>query len=230
MLRLLVSLLAETAAIALLSPAMASAQAGGNSCHATPQEGHRAVPWAGNAGDIQWSADKPDCKVEAAGLGWVTISVLPPASNNPTERVLRFSVDTNFSPAARQGKIQIGDAAVTIEQAAGPAPGMAFTPAKLEFQFTPGKDTFLEATKMLYVGSEEPLAYTATPEKDASWVRVKAGGPEATTPRRQRTFEITVSAVGKDPGIYQTDILLESPNASNPRELVPVMMIVEKGK
>jgi hypothetical protein len=216
------------AVLALLSPASALAQGGASQCHATPQEGHRAVPWAGNAGEIQWSADQPDCKVDTAGLGWVTVSVLPPGTGNPAQHVLRYSVDTNFSPAKRQGKIQIGDAAVTIEQAAGPAPGMAYSPGKLEFQFTPGKDTFLEATKMLFVGSEEPLAFTATPEKSAaSWVRVKAN-PEGSAPQRQRGFEVTVSAAGKDPGVYQADILIEAPGAANAKELVPVTMIVGK--
>jgi hypothetical protein len=221
----------QTAALALLSLASASAQAGGSGCHATPQGAPKEVPWAGNTGEIQWSADKPDCKVEPAGTPWVSVSVVPPGTGDPTLHVLRYSVNTNFTPSRRQGKIQIGDATVTIEQAAGPAPGMAFAPSRLEIQFTPGKDTFLETTKMLYVGSEEPLTYTASvPDKAASWVKIKPAAPEDNGPRRQRTFEIVVSAVGKDPGVYQTDILLESPGAANTKEMVPVTMMVGKGK
>lgn len=220
-------LLAEMAVLALFSPAMASAQAGASACHATLPEARRDVPWAGNAGDIQWSADQADCKVDAGGVRWVTVSVLPPVSGNPTERVLRYSVDTNFSPAAREGKIRIGDATVTIAQAAGPAPGMAYSPGSLQFDIAAGGA--LESTKTLFVGSEEPLAYTVTPEKTAPWVHVKTNGA-ANTLQPQRSFEITVSAVGKDPGIYQTDILIEAPGAANPKELVPVTMTVEKGK
>ena len=222
--------LAQTAALALLGPASASAQAGASGCHATPQEGRREVPWAGNAGEIQWSADKADCKVEAAGVSWVSVSVLPPGTGDPARHVLRYSVNTNFSPAKRQGKIQIGDAAVTIEQAPGPAPGMAFSPSRLEFRITPGKDPN-EATKTLYLGSEEPLTYTvAVPDKTATWIRIKPGAPADNAPKRQRSFDIVVSAAGREPGIYQTDLLIESPNASNPKEMAPVTMIVEKGK
>jgi len=223
------SLLVKMAAMALLGPATGFSQAGGSLCHATPQEARRELPWAGNTGDIQWSADQPDCKVDAGGLKWVAISVLPPTSGI-SQRILRYSVDTNFSPAAREGKIRIGDASVTLAQAAGPPPGMAYAPSRLEFRFTPGKGASLEATKMLYVGSEEPLTFLATPEKTAPWVSVKTSGSEDRNPRKQRTFEITVSAAGKDPGVYRTDILIEAPGADNPKELVPVTMTVEKGK
>lgn len=217
------------AVLAVFSPATASAQAGGSKCHATPQETHRDVPWAGNTGDIQWSADQADCKVDSAGTGWVTVSVLPPVSGgDPGARILRFSVDTNLSPAPRQGQIQIGDASVTIAQAAGPAPGMAYSPGRLEFTIAHG--SIPEATKVLFVGSEEPLAFTATPEKTATWVHVKTSGSGDNSPRPQRSFEVTVSAAGKDPGIYQTDLLLEAPGAANPKELVPVIMTVEAGK
>jgi hypothetical protein len=225
---LLRSLLVDMAVLALFSPATASAQAGGSQCHATPQEARRDVPWAGNAGDIQWSADQGDCKVSAVGVSWVTVSVLPPTSGNYTQRVLRYSVDTNFSPAGREGKIQIGDAAVTIAQAPGPAAGMAFSPSRLEFTITPGGP--VEATKVLFVGSEQPLAFSVTPEKNAPWVKVKASGSGDNSPRSQRSFEVTVSSDGKDPGVYKTDILLEAPGASNPKELVPVTMTVSTGK
>jgi len=215
------------AALALYDPASASAQGGAANCHATPQEGRRAVPWAGNAGDIQWSADQPDCKVDAGNVKWISISVLPPGTGDPHQRVLRYSVDTNFAPARREGKIQIGDASVTIEQAAGPAPGMAFAPSRLEFKLTPGTGAALSATKMLYVGSEQPLAITATPDKSAPWLHVKTTPPDD-SPRQQRTFEVSVSASDKEPGIYQADILIEAPGAANPKELVPVMMTVAK--
>lgn len=226
---LLRSHLIEMAALALFSLATASAQGGGSNCHATPQETRRAVPWAGNTGDIEWSADQADCKVDAGALPWVKVSVLPPVSGgNPNARILRYAVDTNFAPAAREGKIQIGDTAVTIAQAAGPAPGMAYSPGKLEFTITPGKDVPPESTKVLFVGSEEPLAFTATPEKTAPWVRIKTSGSADTAPREQRSFEVTVSAEGKDPGVYKTDIVLEAPGAANPKELVLVTMTVAK--
>src|SRR5215472_10395485 len=148
-------LLYGMAVLALLSPYSASAQAGGAACHATPQEAHKAVPWAGNTGDIQWSADRADCRVEAGNFPWIAVSVLPPNSGNPMQHVLRYSIDTNFAPTAREGKIQIGDAAVTIEQAAGPAPGMAFSPSTVEFDLIPGKDHYPTAAKMLFAGSEQ---------------------------------------------------------------------------
>jgi hypothetical protein len=227
---LLRSLLVGMAALALFSPYNASAQGGATSCHATPQEARREVPWGGNAGDIEWSADQPDCKVDAGDISWVKVSVLPPVSGgNPTQRTLRYSVDTNFAPAGREGKIRIGDSTVTIAQAAGPAPGMAYSPSHLEFVI--GPNGAREATKVLFVGSEEPLAFTATPEKTAPWVQVKTSGSgDGAAARPQRSFEITVSAAGKDPGVYKTDILLEAPGAANPKELVPVTMTVEGSK
>ena len=214
---------------AIFGLSSASAQGTAPGCHATPQASSKAVPWAGNTGEIQWSADKSDCKVEAAGVPWVSVSVLPPGTGDPTQHVLRYSVNTNFAPIAREGKIHIGDAAVTIEQAPGPAPGMAFAPSRLEFKV--GKDGQMDASKMLYVGSEEPLAFTATiPDKTATWVRIKPAGPDDNAPRRQRSFEVVVSGAGKEPGIYQTDIQVEAANAANPKELVPVTMTVEKAK
>jgi hypothetical protein len=216
------------AAAALAGPALASAQTGATPCHTTPQENRKAVPWAGNAGELQWSADQPDCKVDTGGLGWVSVSVLPPVTGSANQRVLRYSVDTNFSSARREGKIQIGDSTVTIEQAGGPAPGMAYSPNRLEFHFTPGQDALLEATKQLFVGSEEPLVFTATPETTATWIKIKTANPEA--PQRQRSFLITATATGKDPGVYQTDIQLEAPGAANAKEVVPVTMTVEKAK
>ena len=199
-------------------------------CHATLQEANRQLPWAGNAGEIQWSADQYDCKVDTGGLSWLTVTVLPPVSGSP-QRVLRFAADTNFSTAKREGKIQVGDSTVTLEQAGGPPPGMAYSPSRLEFTITPGKDASgkdnpLEATKTLFVGSEEPLLFTATPEKSAPWLKVKDA--ESKTPQAQRSFQITVTAAGKDPGVYQATIQLAAPGASNAQEMVPVTMTVEK--
>jgi len=208
---------------------MALAQAGAPGCHATPQETRKQVPWAASAGEIQWSGDQLDCKVDAGGLPWITVSVLPPVSGSAGPRVLRYAVDTNFSPEKREGKIQVGDATVTVEQAGGPAPGMAFSPGRLEFTITEGKDTVLDATKTLYVGSEEPLLFSATPDSAAPWIKVKDPS-ENKTPQAHRSFLVTVTAEGKAPGVYQGSIQLEAPGASNTKELVPVTMTVEKAK
>jgi hypothetical protein len=222
------SLLFSTAVWALFSPAMASAQAGGTPCHATPQEARKQVPWAGNTADIQWSSDQPDCKVDAGGLPWITVSVMPPVSGSSGQRVLRYAVDTNFSPAKREGKIQVGDATVTLEQAGGPPPGMAYSPSRLEFTFTQGKEILMEATKTLFVGSEEPLLFTARLAAAAPWIKVN--DTEAKAPQTQHSFMVTVTATGKDPGVYQAAIQIEAPGASNAKELVPVTMTVEKAK
>jgi hypothetical protein len=76
------------------------------------------------------------------------------------------------------------------------------------------------------VGSQEPLLFTATPDKNAPWLKVKEA--ESKTPQTQRSFEVTVTAEGKDPGVYQASIQLAAPGASNAKELVPVTMTVEK--
>jgi hypothetical protein len=214
------------AVLAILSPAIASAQAGGSDCHATPKETHKELPWAGNAGEIQWSADQLDCKVDTGGLPWITVSVLPPVSGAAGLRVLRYSVDTNFSSARREGKIEVGDATVTLEQAAGPAPGMAFSPGRLDFTIASGTP---QATKTLYVGSEEPLLFAATPAAAAPWLKVKDTS-DVTTPQKRRSYLVTVVAEGKAPGVYQSTIELDAPGASNAKEVVPVTMTVEKAK
>jgi hypothetical protein len=222
------SLLFSTAVWALFSPAMASAQAGGTPCHATPQEARKQVPWAGNTADIQWSSDQPDCKVDAGGLPWITVSVMPPGTGSASQRVLRYSVDTNFSPVQREGKIQVGDATVTIEQAGGPAPGMAYSPSHLDFTFTPGKGA-QEDSKTLFVGSDQPLQFTAKPAETAPWIKVKDGST-AGAPQAQRSFQVTVTAAGKPPGVYQGTIQVDAPGASNAKELVSVTMTVEKAQ
>jgi hypothetical protein len=220
--------LSKMALVAFLSPAMAPAQAGASTCHATPQEARKQVPWAGNAGEIQWSADQPDCKVDASGLAWLSVSFLPPGTGNASQRVLRYAVDTNFSTAKREGKIQVGDSTVILEQDGGPAPGMAYSPSSLEFTYNPDKDRAAEITKELFVGSDQPLLITATPEKTAPWIVLKTDAPE--TPRKQRSFQVTVSAEGKGPGVYKASIQIEAPGASNSRELVPVTLTVEGSK
>jgi hypothetical protein len=219
----------KTGVIAVFSAAILSAQgSAAPSCHATPQETRKQVPWAGNAGEIQWSADQVDCKVDAGGLPWITVSVLPALTADAGQRVLRYTVDTNFSPNKREGTIQVGDATVVLEQAAGPPPGIAYSPSRLVFTFTPGKDAPMEATKELFVGSEQPLVFTATPPATAPWIRVK--DTSAATAKTQRSFKVTVTAAGKDPGVYQATIQIEAPGASNSREQVPVTMTVEKAK
>jgi len=210
-----------------------AAGAAGPECHVTPHNNSRQVPWSGNAGEIQWAADQLDCKVDTGNLPWIKVSVMPPVSGI-AGRVLSYSVDTNFSPAKREGKILIGDSTVTIEQAAGPPPGMAYSPGRLEFKFQPGKDSSgkeapLEITQSLFVGSEEPLAFIAKPDAQASWIKVKAN-PPGEGPQKQRAFLVTVSAAGKDPGVYRGSVQIEVPGASNPKEMVLVTLTVEKAK
>jgi len=212
---------------------MALAQAGAPGCHATPQETRKQVPWAASAGEIQWSGDQLDCKVDAGSLPWITVSVLPPVSGSTGPRVLRYAVDTNFSPEKREGKIQVGDATVTVEQAGGPAPGMAYTPGSLDFTITPGKDATgkdapLESAKTLYVGSEAPLVFTATADAKAPWLKVKDDGAKG--PQTHRSFIVTATAEGKAPGVYQGTIQIEAPGASNAKEVVPVVMTVAEKK
>jgi hypothetical protein len=224
----------KMAGMALFSLAIASGQGGAPGCHATPQETRKELPWAGNAGEIQWSADQADCKVDSGGLPWVVVTVLPPVSGNATQRVLRYAVDTNFSTEKREGKIQVGDSSVTLEQAGGPPPGMGFSPSRLEFTITPdlpGKEGALEATKTLFVGSEEPLRFTAAPEGPAAtWIMVKDAVQAPSSPQAHHSFLVTVTAEGKAPGVYQGMIQINAPGAANAKELVPVTMTVEKAK
>jgi len=215
------------AVLALSSLATGFSQAPASACHATLPEARKQVPWAGNAGDIQWSADQPDCKVDSGGLPWITVSVVPPGTGNPNQRILRYSVDTNFSPEKREGQIQVGDSTLTVEQAGGPPPGMAFTPSRLEFKITLGGNT-LEATKTLYVGSEAPLLYAATADAKTPWLKVKDDGSK--TPQAHRAFPVVVNAQGLPPGVYQSSIRLDAPGASNDKELVPVTLTVEEKK
>jgi len=211
------------AVLALFSPAMAFSQAGASGCHATLPEARKQVPWAGNAGEISVSADQPDCKADSGGLPWITVSILPPGTGSSNQRILRYSVDTNFSPEKREGKIQVGDSTLTFEQAGGPPPGMAFTPSRLEFKITLGGKS-LEETKTLYVGSEAPLLYALTPDSKTPWLKVKPEG--ANTPQAHRAFPIVVNAQGLPPGVYQSSIRIDAPGASNDKEIVPVTLTV----
>lgn len=217
----------EMAVLALFSPATGFSQAAASGCHATLPEARKQVPWAGNAGEIQWSADQLDCKVDAGGLPWITVSVLPPGTGNPNQRTLRYSVDTNFAPEKREGQIQVGDSTVTLEQAPGPAPGMAFTPGRLDFQIVLGGKS-LEATKSLYVGSETPLLFAATPDAKTPWLKVQEDG--AATPLVHRVFPVVVNAQGLAPGVYQSSIRIDAPGASNDKETVPVTLTVAEKK
>ena len=214
------------AVLALSSLAIASAQENGPGCHAKAEEARRQVPWAGNTGEIQWSADQVDCKVDSS-LPWITVSVMPPVSGAAGPRILRYAVDTNFSTEKREGKIQVGDATVTLEQAAGPPPGMAYSPGRLEFTVAPGSP--LQLTKTLYVGSEQPLLFAATAPAAAPWVKVRDDSA-AKGPQTHHAFLVTVTAEGKAPGVYQATIQIDAPGASNDKATVPVTMTVEKGK
>ena len=218
----------EVAVWAIFSPAVAFSQTAAAGCHATLPEARKQVPWAGNAGEIQWSADQLDCKVDSGGLPWITVTVLPPASGSPNQRILRFSVDTNFSPEKREGAIQVGDSSVTLEQAGGPPPGMAFSPSRLEFHISLGDPKSLETTQNLYVGSEAPLVYTATPDEKAPWLKVKDDGSKA--PKAQRAFTVIANAQGLVPGVYQSSIRIDAPGASNGKEIVPVTLTVAEKK
>jgi len=213
--------------LGVLGPGILSGQAGDAGCHATLPETRRQVSWAGNAGEMQFSADQLDCPASAS-LPWISVSVNPPVTGDATQRVLRYSVDTNFSTAKRQGAIQVGGSTLTLEQAGGPAPGMAFSPGRLEFTFTPGKDAPTEATKTLFVGSEEPLAFTAKPAEETPWIKIKDNS--GTAAQNQHSFLVTVSAAGKRPGVYRAAIQIEAPGAANSKELVPVTMTVEEAK
>jgi len=191
-------------------------------CHPTLKETRKSVDWAANSGEIQWTANQLDCKVEKT-VPWVAISILPPNTAFAGSGMLRYSVETNVARAARCGKIQIGDAAIEISQAAGPHPGMAFTPGRIELQFTPTPQAPKEITKNLFVGSEEPLPFTARLADPADWLSVK---PAAATsgPQRRQTFVVTVKTDKLKPGRNSANIQIEAVGASNSKETVPVVV------
>ncbi len=199
-----------------------AAAAQNSACHATPQEKQKTVTWTGGAGDLGFSADQLDCKVSSS-LPWISVSVMPPISGSMSQRMLHFTVDTNFSPHKRSGQIQIGDSPVTIDQDSGPLPGMAFSPSRLEFSYSAGSPV-TEITKSLFVGSDEPLVFVAQAGK-TDWLKIKPE-QESSAAQKQRKFLVTVNAAKLEPGAYKADIELRAEGASNSKEVVPVILRV----
>lgn len=209
-------------ALALALCATASAQ-----CHANPKENKKSVPWEANAGEIVWTANQPDCKVDK-NVPWVVVSVMPPTS--VSAGVLHYSVDTNFTPSARNGNIQLGDSKIEISQAAGPKPGMAFSPGRIELQFTPSAQAPKEINKTLFVGSDEPLSFSAKPaDSNAKWLSI-APASRGSGAQRQQTFTVTVKTDKLKPGTNQANIQIEAAGASNSKELIPVIVQVAGGE
>lgn len=202
---------------------IAAAQPGEVPCHVTTRESKRTVPWAGNSGEIQWAANRPDCSMELPNTPWLTISVLPPGTIG-SQRILRYSIDTNLSPAQRTGTIHLGDIAITIEQEAGPQPGMAYSPGRLEFRYPPVNNSPDQRTKNLFVGSDEPMVFSARLAEPAEWLKIQPAASQAA--RKQQTFQVTVQAERLPPGTYRTSIQIEAPGAANPREVIPVTLVV----
>jgi len=189
-------------------------------CHATLDETQKKVAWQGGVGEIRWSG-AGDCKAEASGLPWVAVSALPPGSTG--ERILKYSIDTNLAPHARRGTIHLGEAALAIEQAGGPTPGMSFVPARLEFSVTPGKPG--GTTQSLYAASDDILVVSAHGDP-LTWLDVKPA-PDNSTPQRA-VFQVTVDPKRLQPGSYTANIYLEAQGVTNPKETVPVTLLVGK--
>jgi hypothetical protein len=206
-------------AIAVCLAGSASAQ-----CRVKFQQGENRkfvpAPWSGNAGEVQWSADNPDCKVDKSAE-WVAVSVMPPTT--ASAGVLRYSLDTNFTSAERKALIQLGDATVELTQAAGPKPGMAISPGRLEMQFAPAENAPKEITKPLFVASDEAIAFTARLVEQVDWATVKASNPGM---HKQQTFIITVKTDLLKPGPNQANIQVDAPGASNTREIIPIVIQV----
>jgi len=213
-------------ALFLFAMVLAFSAAAVAQCHATLEETKKAVPWSASAGEISWKADKPDCKPDKSVL-WVTVSVTPPNSTG-AGGLLHYSVDTNFSTAARTANIRMGDSTVEISQSGGPKPGMAISPGQIEIQFAPGQNAAKEITRPLFVRSDEPLAFDAKLMEPVDWVKVVASNPG---PQRQQTFMVTVKTDQFKPGnSYQANIQLEAPGASNTKEIIPVIVKVDAAK
>lgn len=188
-------------------------------CHATPLETRKSVPWPASSGEIRFDADQPECPIKTPpDLRWVVIAVLPPGST--PQRILKYSVDTNLSPRGRTGKIKVGDSSIEIDQAPGPAPGMSYTPGRMEFSYPPEKSTSADTSQSLFVGSGEPLLFSAKADP-VSWLKVKA---LQSGPRQRATFQVTVSPKKLKPGTYTANIRLEAQGASNPQEVVPIVL------
>jgi len=207
----------------LAAAAIASAQ-----CHASPKETQKLLPWAASAGEIQWTASQYDCKVDK-NVPWLVVSVMPPTTATGGMGVLRYTIDTNLSPAPRTGNIQLGDATIEISQAAGPKPGMAFSPGRIELKFAPSPQAPKELTKTLFVGSEEPLPFSAKLVEPADWLTVAPAGA-GSGPRKQQSFVVTVKTDKLKPGTNQAKIQLEADGASNSKETIPVVVQVGDAK
>jgi hypothetical protein len=155
---------------------------------------------------------------------------LPPGSGSatgPDGRTLKYSADTNITPKGREIKVTLGDSDLTIMQERGPQPPMGFSPARLEFSPKTGsEDTGL--SKAIVVGSSLPLVFTAKAE-NAPWLTIK---PErdVTTPTQQQKFVVTVHTDQLKPGVYKANISLEGDGASNPKEIIPVVLSVGPAK
>ena len=198
-------------------PGSAAAQDAGR-CHATPQETRKSVPWSASSGEIPFNADQSECKVKPPDLHWMVIAVLPPGTT--PQRILKYSIDTNFSSRGRTGKIQLGDASIEIEQEPGPAPGMSYTPGRMEFACTAGKNNPADLSKSLFVASGEPLVFSAKADP-VPWLKIK---PQNTGARKREIFQVLVDPKKLKPGAYTANIYLEAQGASNPKAVVPVVM------
>jgi hypothetical protein len=217
----------KTRPISLIGLVLAAAATAAAQCHASPKENKESVPWAASAGEIQWTATNPyDCKVDKS-VPWMVVSVMPPTT--ASVGVLRYSIDTNLSSAARTGSIQLGDATVEISQAAGPKPGMAFSPGRIELQFAPSPQAPKEITKTLFVGSEEPLPFSAKLAEPSEWLTITSA-PAGSAPQRQQRFVVTVKTDKLKPGANKANIQLEAAGASNSKEMIPVVVQVGDGK
>jgi hypothetical protein len=209
--------------IAFMLAATAAAQ-----CHVTfqqPGETRKlvSVPWTGNTGEVQWNSTNADCKADKSAP-WVAISVMPPTTASAAAPgVLRYSIDTNFTPTERKALVQLGDATVEFTQFPGPRPGMAISPGKIEMKFSPAENAPKEITKPLYVASEEPLPFTARMVESVDWVNIKAANPGA---QRQQTFMVTVKTDQLKPGSNVASIEIDAPGAANAREIIPLIVQV----
>jgi len=196
-------------------------------CRVKTQEATRSVPWAASAGEVLWTTDQPGCQptpVLDKNIPWVAITVMPPTTAFASSGVFRYSVDSNLTPETRKASIKLGDASIEISQAAGPKPGLFFSPGRMEMQFTPSPQAPKEITKTLFVGSEEPLPYTAKIAEPADWVSVSPG--EVKTPQREQKFVVTVKTEKLKPGTNKASIQLGAVGASNTTETIPVVVQV----
>src|SRR4029077_5268081 len=109
-----------------------------------------------------------------------------------------------------------------------PKPGMAFSPGRIELQFAPSPQAPKEITKTLFVGSEEPLPFSAKLADPADWLTVTS--PPGSSPQRQQRFVLTVKTDKLKPGANKANIQIEAAGASNSKEMIPVVVQVVEGK